>query len=202
MPELNSGTHGPGGRGPVVDCRVERGYDVDQGIVCSSGGGWVNKARWFLEEMVKGAYEDWRSEPLSERRARCVAGFVNDMAEWAHHHLHLDYKKAADFREYMKRQHADFHIVVDVANGTKHVKLREPSRASGQLDNRIVTHAEQMQLHSHDDIDSVPDFDLIEDFDSLSEWIVELNDKRRKSLAPLLHTCIQMWGDFLKARGV
>jgi hypothetical protein len=161
----------------------------------------VNEARWFLEEMVKGAYEDWRSQPFSERRARCAAGFVNDMAEWAHHHLHLDYKEASDFREDMKRQHAGFHIVVDVANGTKHVKLREP-RGSSRLDNRIVTHAEQMHLHEHPDIDSVPDVDSIVDFDSLSEWSVELNDGRRKSLAPLLHTCIQMWDDFLKARGV
>lgn len=165
----------------------------------------LNKARWFLEDMVKGAYEDWRSDPFSERRARCVAGFANDMAEWAYHRLGLNsnFKSATDFRTHMKNEHREFHILADVANGTKHVELKPPKTKGRTKPKRrnLVTKAEQTRLQHHEGIDSVLDFDSIEDVDSLSEWIVELDDGSQESLSPLLQACIQMWEDFLKAKG-
>jgi len=156
----------------------------------------MNKARWFLDEMVKGAYEDWRRDQLSERRVRCVTGFVNDMAEWAYHHLSLEssFKSAIAYRSHMTQAHREFRIVADVANGTKHVVL-----SSGK---QSVTNAEQTRLHQHESIDSVVDFDSIEDFDSLSEWIVELDTGSREALGPLLRTSIQMWESLLIEKGV
>lgn len=158
----------------------------------------MNKARWFLEEMVKVAYVEWQHDPTSEMRMRCVAGFVNDMAEWTFHHVAWPGKSgsAAEFRA-ARKIFGPFAIVSDVANGTKHVTLRKTKTRTP-----IVTNSDQSYLRQYETFDDVEDLNLLQDFDSLSLWIVETDDHKSHAIEPLIDECINMWERFLSQNNV
>ena len=83
--------------------------------------------------------------------------------------------------------------MVDVANGTKHVKLTKGDP--------VVTRAEQTYRAQYKTFDDVEDLDSLDDLDSLSVWIVELDDGSRYCLRPLIEESIHMWDRFLERNG-
>jgi hypothetical protein len=91
--------------------------------------------RAFFETNLRPAYDDWQLNRLSESKARAMVGFANDLAEmlfkfWRVRDptkLHTA-KKPREYRDALvANECADFQLVWDAADGTKHFILHRTS---------------------------------------------------------------------------
>ena len=145
--------------------------------------------------MVTPAFDDWQKNLASERHARAVTESLNNVAEWVFHHLSKEgHSKPEKFRAAMADAHPEFRIVVDVANGTKHVELTDSRRT--------VTRADQTGIDKYDTVGDVKNVGGIVKFSELTAWFVNLDDGSREDLYDAVVKCISMWENFLSDRGV
>lgn len=155
----------------------------------------MNEARRLFNLMVEPALAEWQGNLASERHARIVAESLNNMAEWVFHHVTKEgHSKPGQFRAAMAENHPEFRIVIDVANGTKHVELTDSRRK--------VTRADQTGIDRYEFVDDVKNFDGIVNVDELTAWFVNLDDGSREDLYYAVVKSLEMWENFLSDKGV
>ena len=155
----------------------------------------MHEARRLFDLMVEPAFTEWQENLASERHARVVAESLNNVPEWVFHHLTKEgHSKARQFRAAMAETLPEFRIIIDVANGTKHVELTDPLRK--------VTRADQTSIDSYETFDDIGNFDGILNVDELTAWTVTLDDGSREDLYDVVVKSIEMWKTFLEDKGV
>jgi hypothetical protein len=101
-----------------------------------------NGPRNFFEQHVRPNYEEWRQEPLNERRAKNAVSDANNMAARVFHYWNgrdqsqiYGARREGDYRdELAARECPDFALVRDVAEAYKHVELSRPTRRVTRYD--------------------------------------------------------------------
>src|SRR5712691_11545646 len=81
--------------------------------------------RAFLDTMIKPALQSWREDPIAEHKAKAVVGYINDLAE--RYGGILGRKDTNKVRDELSAECADFGLVRDVADGTKHWNVSRPN---------------------------------------------------------------------------
>ena len=124
--------------------------------------------RAFLENMVKPALQIWRDDPLTEYKAKAVAGYINDLAE--RYARVMGRNDPHRVRDELTAECPDFGLVRDVADGTKHLIVERP--------NSRVQGAESTKVEMYGDSPSI---------------VITLKDETKRNLMDAVDACMAMW---------
>ena len=150
--------------------------------------------------MAKPSYRDWRVEPLAQHRAKATVGYANDMAERMFHHLGLEKvyrdRGPAQYRDALAEECPDFGLLRDIADGTKHFRLR---RASRKISSADQTGRGALTWDKWADKWEDADYTWEETGDLL---ITTTDSGKQRSLISIANNVMSMWEHLLNENGL
>lgn len=156
--------------------------------------------RKFFENFVRRSFEEFRSAPNDEYRAKMAVLNANDMAERMLHYYAgtnrvygYNVGEENQYRDALAAKECDeFGIVRDVAEGHKHFRLTRRTKTrrvssaeqTGAKPLRVVNNAgEELTLMNN----------AGEELTIVTNIIVELNDGSTRPLLPMVENVVAMW---------
>ncbi len=157
----------------------------------------MGHSRAYFKKYLLPNAEDWKQNPLCERRAMNAILSANQMADWFFHQLDSESKSSIksktvnDLRKFLVARCADYQTVRDVADVHKHFSLDRASSRIKTVDAISTTTTAYAEVG------------YIEDgyWEGPVKITVDLGGGQIKELDGVLHNVIGMWDDLLSEYG-